>query len=90
MRLQRLDLDGSNPVTVCDGVVDTTVVGEGGAVSTDIPVKADGLTPAQLNDRRRIEPTRYRYLFRSAATMRAPATADRLQIRVVQVTCTRG
>jgi hypothetical protein len=86
--LRRLALDGSGAVDVCHREIQDATATAEGVFTISFSATTEGLTPAQIADRRHIDTSRYRYLFHSKFA--GAAQADAVEIRLVQVTCTRG
>ena len=75
----RRDLSQGDPSRAISG--DNTL-------AVTIPVISEGLTPAQRDDRRRIDTTAYRYLV--STEVAGAQQADALEIQSFAITCTRS
>jgi hypothetical protein len=86
--LRRVELAGTAQTDVCAGEIQAATASGDGSFAATVPVKADGLSATQAAELRRVDNTRYRYFFHTKVS--GAAQADALEVRLVQVTCTRG
>lgn len=86
--LRRAELAGSGQTDVCSAEIQTATASSDGTFTATVPLKTEGLTATQAAELRRIDTTRYRYFFHTKLS--GAAQADALEVRLVQVTCTRG
>ena len=86
--LRRLELAGSTQADVCVGEIQNATTSGDGSFAATVPAKTEGLSATQAAELRRVDNTRYRYFFHTKVS--GAAQADALEVRLVQVTCTRG
>lgn len=86
--LRRIELAGALQSDVGASEIQTTTKSADGSFVVDVAATKADLTPTQAAELRRVDNTRYRYLFHTA--MAGAEQADALELRLVQVTCTRG
>jgi hypothetical protein len=85
--LRRMELSGANPLNLCLKDLKAEPTGEDGQLTVDVALTTDGLTASQLAERRRVDTSRYRYVFRTRFTNAAQPSGVTLD--AVQVTTTR-
>lgn len=86
--LRRVELAGTAQADVCADEIQAATAGTDGSFAATVPVKTDGLSATQAAELRRVDNTRYRYFFHTKVS--GAAQVDALEVRLVQVTCTRG
>jgi hypothetical protein len=86
--LRRVDLAGGDSVDVCFKEIQTEANANHAGFVVPVPVDVDGLAPAAAAERRRVDNEKYQYLFYTE--FNSAGQADGVEIRAVQVTCTRG
>jgi hypothetical protein len=86
--LRRVELAGAGQTEVCTAEIQGASASSDGTFTATVPPKTEGLSVTQAAELRRIDNTRYRYFFHTR--MAGAAQADAVEVRLVQVTCTRG
>jgi hypothetical protein len=86
--LRRVELTGSTQADVCAGEIQSATTSGDGSFAATVPAKTEGLSATQAAELRRVDNTRYRYFFHTKVS--GATQADALEVRLVQVTCTRG
>jgi hypothetical protein len=86
--LRRLELAGSLTSDVYTSEIQNTPKEADGSFLAPVEPRTAQLTPQQVADLRRVDNTKYRYLFNT--TMAGAQQSDAVELRLVQVTCTRG
>lgn len=88
VELRRQEVAGSVVELICRKEIQAEPVAGDGTFTATVPVISDGLTPAQLDNRRRVDTSAYRYLI--ATDVAEAPQADALEIRSLAVTCIRA
>jgi hypothetical protein len=86
--LRRVELSGTGQREVCSAEIQGAPADGDGIFTAVVPPKAEGVTATQAAELRRIDNTRYRYFFHTRYA--GAVQGDALEVRLVQVTCTRG
>jgi hypothetical protein len=86
--LRRQDLAGGDSVDVCFKEIQTEANANHAGVVVPVPVNVEGLAPAAAAERRRVDNEKYQYLFYTE--FNGADQPDGVELRTVQVTCTRG
>jgi hypothetical protein len=85
--LRRLEISSALMSNVCVKEIQSTPKGQDGLFVVDVPIKTEQMTPAQASELRRVDNTKYIYMFYT--TTSGAQQPDSLELRMVQVTCTR-
>ena len=88
VELRRQEVAGSVGVAICRKEIQAEPLSGDNTLAVTIPVISEGLTPAQRDDRRRIDTTAYRYLV--STEVAGAQQADALEIQSFAITCTRS
>lgn len=88
VELRRQEVVGSGTTTICLKDINAEPVAADGTLTVTLPVLSEGITAAQLADRRLIDTTAYRYQI--ATEVAQAQQLSSLEIRSFTVTCTRS
>ena len=86
--LRRQELAGSGQNDVFFAEIQAAATASDNTFVANVPPTTDSLTPTQAAELRRIDTTKYRYLFHTQ--MAGASQGDAIELHLVQVTCTRG
>jgi hypothetical protein len=86
--LRRIELTSRELSLVCGGEIQKAPLGQNSSFSASVKPENEQLTPTQAAERRRVDTTKYRYLFDTS--MDGAAQVNAIELWTVQVTCTRG